>query len=265
MFSAEWNNRRAGAVPRPMLLVSRLLDIPHGFSTRVGGASQGPYSSLNLSGTVGDDPHAVEENVRRFANAVAIGRPVLTARQVHGTRMIFVDHGASAELLPPPQIEADALATRSRTVAVGVRTADCTPILVHAPRAGAVAAVHAGWRGTHARVLTQAIEALVRDHGATAAELRIVIGPRIGPCCFEVGEEVAAQFAASPPGVVIRRAARTFVDLGLANRSECLASGVPAGQIEDMGRCTFCEADVFFSHRRDHGTTGRHVSFIALA
>ena len=247
-----------------MLLASRLLDVPHGFSTRIGGASRGPYSSLNLSRTVGDDPVAVEENVRRFAHAASFGRPILTAHQVHGTRMIFAGKGPSAEAMPLPDTDADALVTTSRDVGVAVKTADCTPILIHAPAAAAVAAVHAGWRGTHARILARAIESLVSDYGASRADIRIVIGPRIGPCCFEVGEEVAAQFAASAPGVVLRRGGKIFVDLGLANRLECLESGVPAAQIEDLGRCTSCEPDVFFSHRRDRGATGRHVSFIAL-
>jgi YfiH family protein len=248
-----------------MLLYSKILDVPHGFSTRLGGASQGPYSSLNLSRTVGDDESAVEENVRRFARGSGLKRPIITARQIHGSHVINPGSSSSTEAMPTPTEDADALASQDRDIAVAVKTADCVPILVHAPDVGAVAAVHAGWRGTRSRIAAVVVQTLSRDFGADPAKIRAAIGPRIGFCCFEVGVEVAAEFQAEfPPEVVARRGDRAFVDLGLANRSVLASAGVPDSQIDDLRRCTRCEGELFFSHRRDQGKTGRHVSFIAL-
>jgi polyphenol oxidase len=249
-----------------MLLNSRILDVPHGFSTRVGGASQGPYSSLNLSWSVGDESAAVEENVRRFAKAAGLGRPIITARQVHGIRVIAPPRRLESEgTLPVPTEEADALVANDQDRAVGVKTADCVPILMHAPDAGAVAAVHAGWRGTRSRIVKEAIQKL-RDLGAEPSKLRVAIGPAIRACCFQVGNDVAEEFRKGfSAAVVEHRQGQTFVNLALANRMALIESGVAESNIEDLARCTSCEDQLFFSHRRDRGVTGRQVSFIALA
>lgn len=249
-----------------MIITSRLLDVPHGFTTRQGGVSQGPYASFNLSRSVGDDPAAVDQNALRLAAAAGLRGPVITARQVHGDRVLRPARPATDETLPAPSADADALWSADAGLAVGVKTADCVPILVHAPRSRSVAAVHAGWRGTVARVLARAIEALVREGGAAPGELRVAVGPAIGPCCFEVGPDVAAAFARGfPPEVVRQDGARTTVDLYLANRRIAEALGVPGTQIDDPVRCTRCAEREFFSHRRDRGVTGRHLAFIAPA
>ena len=252
-------------VPKKMLLYSRILDVPHGFSCRRGGASQGPYSSLNLSRTVGDAPWAVEDNVRRFSEETNLRRPIITVHQVHGTRLITPEPRQKAEMMPEASEDADGLISRNRDFALGVTTADCVPILIHATDVGAVAAVHAGWRGTRARIAAVAVESLVRDFGADPSKVHVAIGPYIGPCCFEVGVDVADEFRNGfPKAVVSCRDQHRFVDLGLANRSVLAAAGVPEVQIDDLRRCTRCEEDLFFSHRRDRGKTGRHIAYIAL-
>jgi len=173
------------------------------------------------------------------------------ARQVHGDRVLWVEGETR-----PGEHEADALITAASRL-VAVRTADCVPILLADPRTGRVAAVHAGWRGTIARVVERAVECLVRA-GSRAGDLLAAIGPAIGPCCYEVSPELAARFeAAFGPGV--RQGRR--LDLALANRLSLLGTGVPEARIETLDVCTFCDAR-FHSFRREGERAGRQHSFV---
>ena len=158
------------------ILRSRLLDpFPHGFTTRLGGLSRPPYDALNLGEGVGDDPAAVAESWRRLA--LAAGVSFARVRQVHGARVVVAERAGG------PGDEADAVATRTPGVAAYVSVADCVPVLVADPRGNAVAAAHAGWRGTIARVAARAVEALV-GMGARREDLVAAVGPSIGPCCY---------------------------------------------------------------------------------
>ncbi len=229
----------------------------HGFSLRTGGVSEGPFASLNLGRTVGDDSRAVAENLRRFASAVGVDLArVYEVSQVHGRAVALVDGREVAEVR---SIEADALVTRAEGCSVAVRTADCVPILIADTSSGAVAAVHAGWRGVVSRVLDAALDLL----GAPPSSTIAVIGPHIR--VFEVSDEVAAQIAAEAHGaeVVIAHEPRPHVDLALALRAQLAARGIDAANVDDVGGCTLSEPDRFFSHRRDAGTTGRHLALIA--
>jgi len=172
------------------LLVSPLFeaDFVHGFTTRAGGVSAPPFDTLNLGGKWGDDPARVVENRRRLAGAVP-GR-CYVARQVHGPAIVRVRAGEGAEAIA--RVEADGLVSDAVGVSLGVFVADCIPALIADPRTGAFASVHAGWRGTVAGVLPAAVRALATEFGARPGDLRIALGPAIGPCCFEVGEEVVA-------------------------------------------------------------------------
>jgi YfiH family protein len=225
----------------------------HGFSTRDGGVSEGPFASLNFGS--GDDPARVGENVRRFSTAIGIAPEGLRqVTQVHGARVVDAATLASAAA----REEADALVLRSGgAAAVGVRVADCVPILVGS-RAG-VAAVHAGWRGVVAGVIGNAMEMLGADDAVAA------IGPCIGPCCFEVGADVAARIAGAcgEPRVVASQAGdKATVDLRLAVRAQLARAGVR--DVEDVPGCTRCEPARFFSYRRDGERSGRHLAAIAL-
>jgi hypothetical protein len=241
----------------PRLLTSRLLGgFRHGFTTREGGGSRGPFRSLNLSASVGDDPERVLENWERLRQAT--GLAFARVRQVHGCRVVEADAGAE------PGEEADAVISAFPGVAASVSVADCAPVLIADPRSGSAAAVHAGWRGTLARVAAEGVRALVERHGARPSDLLAAIGPSIGPCCFEVSRELAVRFrdelgaATGNPRNLGSRA-----DLWLANEQILRAAGLARRRIEVLGRCTSCEDDVFFSHRRDQGRTGRHLAFIA--
>jgi YfiH family protein len=230
----------------------------HGFSTRIGGQSEGPFASLNLGRSVGDEPGHVEENQRRLAEMVgyAPGR-LFDASQVHGATVITLR--GSEQPLEVRRRSADALTARERGTAVGVRTADCVPVLVADPVTGAVAAAHAGWRGVVAGVVTEAIAALECD---APARLVAAIGPSIGPCCFEVGEEVALQLgAAAGDGIVLRRPNdKPHVDLWRAVEHQLRAAGVET--IDTLGECTVCDPSRYFSYRRDGARSGRMLSVI---
>lgn len=245
-----------------LVLQSELLarhGFAHGFSLRTGGVSQGPFASLNLGRSVGDAPEAVARNVVRFAEAVGLDPDRLyEVSQVHGrgVRVVREDD----EVLAVRREEADALVARAPGHAVAVRTADCVPILLADPQRGAVAAVHAGWRGVVDRVLDAALEALDPDR----TKVLCAIGPHIRAASFEVGEDVARAIAEAAHGedVVFPGDPRPHVDLARAVRAQLRARGVELAHIDDVGGCTFTDAARFFSHRRDAGTTGRHLATI---
>lgn len=227
---------------------------PHGFTTRAGGASPAPWDGLNLGGAVGDAPERVAENWRRLE--AETGLRFARVRQVHGARVVRADTaGAPAE-------EADAVVSLRPGVAACVSVADCVPVLLADPVTGAVAAVHAGWRGTLARAAAEGVRALAREAGAPPERLLAAVGPSIGPCCYEVSPELAERFRAEL-GPVASGEGTPRLDLWAANRRVLEEAGLPPGRIEVLGRCTACERELFFSHRRDAGRTGRQAAFIA--
>lgn len=251
------------AEPTPAFLTSRLLPVPHGFTLRSGGVSEGPFASLNLGLAVGDTPQRVEENYRRFAAAAGAALGALhTLRQVHGDRVVEAAGGEPPQGLRPPQEPADALWTERPGEWVAVGTADCVPVLLVDPERQRVAAVHSGWRGAEARIAARAVEALLA-RGARAERLLAAVGPSIRRCCYEVSAELAERFAALfGPRVVERAEGRVRLDLALAVEDTLRAAGLRPGHVEVLPQCTVCEPGSFFSHRRDEGRTGRHLNFV---
>jgi len=241
-----------------MRLTSRLLTeagFVHGFSTRRGGVSAPPFDALNLGGSVGDDPAAVERNLELLAADAGIDRGAFRAvRQVHGDRVLVAGEGPH-----DPDAEADAVLAAAPGLAAAIKTADCVPILIADEATGLAAAVHAGWRGTVAEIAVRAVEAL-QARGAAPSRLVAAVGPAIGRCCYEVSPDLAARFA-SRHGAAAVEGRR--IDLATANRLLLLEAGLAADRIEVLDRCTSCEPALFFSHRRDAGRTGRHLSFVA--
>lgn len=207
------------------------------FSTRLGGVSEPPYDELNLGILTEDDPEAVTENRRRLASALGLASDqVIFALQVHGTRLI--DHPCE-ESLP----EADGHVVAGTDLAPMVLAADCLPVVLYGP--AGLAVVHAGWRGLAGGIVGAAAGAV----GATTA----AIGPGIGPCCYEVGEEVLDAFSDLGEGIAEGR----MLDLPEVAGRKLAQAGVE--QVEAAGLCTSCERELFFSHRRDHGRTGRQA------
>jgi YfiH family protein len=171
------------------------------------------------------------------------------ASQVHGARAIV----AGGDAQDVARESADALVAREPEMAVGVRTADCVPVLLANSKTGVVAAVHAGWRGVASGVVHAAFEHDAFDLAA--------IGPCIGACCFDIGDDVADKLA---PHVVREQGARTRGDLRAAVRSQLATHGLGPARIDDVAGCTHCDAVRFFSHRRDGEDAGRHLAIIAV-
>jgi YfiH family protein len=199
-------------------------------------------------------------------SAALPGRPPLRLlRQVHGSVVREAVGGGVREAAGGSPPEGDALVTDRSDVAIGVTVADCAPILVCDPERRAIGAVHAGWRGTVAGVLEAALETIRRRYGSAPSDLRLAIGPAIGPCCFEVGDDVIDALLARDPGnseCIATRDRRRFVDLVAANRRQALAAGIPPGRIGSVGLCTACHPGLFCSYRRDRAAAGRMLAVI---
>lgn len=242
---------------RVELLTASTLEVPHGFPTREGGVSGGPFTSLNTSFSVGDDPAHVRENLRRLAEAARVSpERLFTVTQVHGD-------GVVPALESTPETPADALWTATPGTAVGVRTADCLPVLLHDRGSGRVAAVHAGWRGVINELTAKTLEVWF-SLGTRAEDVRAAIGPCIQRCCFEVDGELPQRFSAAFGAEVVvsvEGKEKKHLDLPRAVTLTLARAGVAAGHVAVLPHCTRCDAR-FFSHRRDHGVTGRHLSFI---
>ena len=234
----------------------------HGFMGRRGGKSDGVYAGLNASYRVGDDPKTVSQNVCDLKLAVGIhdGR-IVTMRQVHGDKIVEVSDRSLKEAG-----EADGVITRERDIFLAVLTADCVPILLVAPKNKIVAAVHAGWRGTFAGIAQPMVRRFEQQYGIVPSELEVALGPAIGVCCYEVKDDVAKPLmkkwgSLTTPSIQVREG-KSFVNLRRLNRDILRAAGVPGNQLHEIGPCTSCAPEEFFSYRRQGGETGRQVSFI---
>jgi YfiH family protein len=244
---------------------SRLAELgfAHGFSVRTGGVSGCPYDSLNLGRSVGDDDACVSENHARLAEEIGYAvADLFEVTQVHGAEVVTVtdDDGRRATR----GVEADALVTRDPGLALGIRVADCVPVLLADPKSGFVGAAHAGWRGVVAGVLPATVAAM-QALGAMPDRLLAVIGPHIRVGHFEVGDEVANALVEVAPGVeevIDRSGERPHVSLVSVVRAQLEAADVLPARIDDVGGCTYEDAARFYSHRRDRGRTGRHLAVI---
>jgi YfiH family protein len=219
------------------------------FTTRRGGHSTGPYESMNLGVLTGDERPVVLSNRATLADQLGVG--LVFGRQVHGDRVATATRAGDFS----DALQVDGHATVAAGVAPLVFTADCLPIAVAGQ--GAVAMLHAGWRGLAAGVITKGVR-VMRELGADGA-LRAAIGPGAGVCCYEVGEEVHAELAHAGPAARDGRNA----DLKAVARRLLIEAGVE--QVDDVGLCTICDPHgLFFSHRREHGVTGRQAGIAWL-
>ena len=234
----------------------------HGFIGRGGGNSVGTYASLNMSYRIGDDPKIVSQNVCDMKQAVGIhdGR-IITMKQVHGDHIIEVKDRNVKEAG-----EGDGMVTRERDAFLGILTADCVPVLLVAPGKKIAAAVHAGWRGTLAGIAAKMVRLLESEYGISPDTVEAALGPAIGPCCYEVKDDVSRplieRWGMITEPCVENRTGKTYLDLRRLNRAILEQAGVPSQQICDIGPCTSCPPDRFFSYRRERKETGRQISFI---
>ena len=206
-------------------------------------------------------------NWQRLASAFGIPcEQFFVVNQVHGEQFLIIEDAVSCQSLESRQY--DAIVTDKPGVAIGIKTADCAPVLLFDRQRKIIAAVHAGWRGTALGIAGKAVRVMAGRFRSRPQDLSAVIGPCIGPCCYEVDEPVFETFAASgKTDRVLRpggREGRWLLNLPLANRLQLEEEGVEPGRISASEMCTCCRKDLFFSHRRDGAKTGRHLNFILL-
>jgi len=287
---ADWAFRRARSL---QVVESRALGklgwLVHGFSTRLGGASlPNGKPALNLGFTEWDERERVEANRKKFLAALGVREmPLVTLRQFHSD----VIHVAAVPEVEAPK--ADALITATPGLLLGVQTADCVPILLADTRRHVVAAIHAGWRGTLARIAVKTLGQMHMNFGTRPRDVVAALGPAIGGCCYEVGPEVAQAFASQfptaadwfdgpfeqlahgeeplwlpwltmmPPGHV-PPPPRVQLDVRASNRWQLTDAGVPERQISVSDLCTSCRTDLLFSYRREGAKTGRLMAAIGI-
>lgn len=224
-------------------------------SRRTGGVSKAPFTSLNL-GLSTDDPD-VAANRKLFFDAAGIDESrIASAHQVHGNKVYVAE-------MPGRQEGYDAVITNKPGIIAGVTIADCTPVLIYDKVNHAVAAVHAGWRGTAGKIVTEALSAMQKNFGTSGENCYACIGTCISFAAFEVGEEVAKEFDAA----FVRfdnEKQKYFVDLKAANLKQLMEFGIPSSQIEISEKCTMLNNGEYFSYRKEKGQTGRMLALIGL-
>ena len=288
--SPGWTERKAGGLR--ILQVAAFSKIPwlaHGFSTRPGGVSGlDGENVLNLSFTDWDTRENVLENRRRFISALAAPQAgaewnLVVLKQIHS------DVVCPFDAVPTEPCRGDASITTQAGLLLAVQTADCVPILLVDPKKRAVAAVHAGWRGTLARIAAKAVGQMQMRFGSKPADLLAAVGPSIGGCCYEVGTEVAIQFKSQfaeaaewfdelrtgdepnplqwlnmmPPGHQ-PPPKNVLLDLRRANRAQLLSAGLRGASIFVSDLCTGCRRDLFFSYRKEGPRSGRLLSAVGV-
>ena len=260
-----------------MFVKSKLLRSPHAFATRVGGISTLEHTkSLNLAFGRGDEREIVLENLKIFANEVGFEpEQVISLPQIHSNTIYKVGRENCGEgYFKTEDIrEGDGYITNERGVVLGIKTADCVPILFEAEKDGeivAVGATHAGWRGTVAKIAPKCVKMLCENYSVSPENIRVAIGPCIHKCCYEVGgdflqsvtEVLGAEIAKK---FVTRDGERFFCDLVELNRYLLLDCGVLPENIDVINECTCCNPDKYFSHRYSKGHRGTMLNVIYLS
>jgi polyphenol oxidase len=284
--TAPWRLHKAGGLKVVQLIpFTKFSWLVHGFSTRVGGSSTlDGEKVLNLSFTEWDAKENVLANRRALQKAIGAQELKLAAlRQIHSD----VVHAFSAA--PATPCQGDASTTNTPGLLLGAQTADCVPILLADAKKRAIAAIHAGWRGTLGRIAQKTVGRMQMEFGSKPANLLAAIGPSIGPCCYEVAADFVVKFTAQfPDAAEFFDEARTgdepnplqwlnmkppghqpppknvHLDLWKANRSQLLAAGLRARNIYSSNLCTACHRDLFFSYRKEGPVSGRMMSVIGV-
>jgi len=241
--------------------------VRHGFSTKRGGVSRGVFASMNLSHTRGDEADCVRENIRRMTEALGMdSAQTAFCEQVHGTRIVCANalHRNGGDAYPDDLLATDGLIADTSGVALATMHADCVPLFFLDPVRRAIGMVHAGWRGTAADIAGITVRRMAEAFGSNAADLLVGIGPSIGPCCFEVDEDVVQAFDVVYVAKSLTDARKSYIDLWRANEEMLVGAGVRRENIETAGICTKCRADLFYSHRRDGKARGAMAAFMQL-
>jgi len=245
--------------------------VNHGFSTRIGGVSTDAFSSLNLGMHTADDKENVQHNFELFCRDVCIEPSHLVlSEQVHETVIFKASRQDCGKglLVESDLSGVDGLITDEPGVALATFYADCTPILLLDPKRKVIASVHSGWRGTVGKIARKAAFMMQKEYGCKRTDILAAIGPSIKQCHFEVGEEVylnfAAAFGSRAERVTQLKNGKYYIDTDTLNVQLLQESGVLSENISVCPLCSYCEEELFFSHRRSGGTTGRMCAAIEL-
>ena len=254
---------------------SRLLNeygIRHAFFTRIGGVSEGVFESLNFAegiGEIRDSEERVLVNYDIAAKCFGLSaKDVCRTYQTHTSVVVLADESKRGVGIVKPKFDfgVDGLVTTERDLLLSVRTADCVPVLLCDKSKSVCAAVHAGWRGTVGGITKNAVE-MMCESGVDKSEILVAIGPCIGKCCYEVGEEVRDEFLAVDPlygSFFTPNGQKFMLDLNKANEEILVGTGIPRQNISRLDLCTKCNENHFFSHRRNGTSRGTMSAFICL-
>lgn len=244
--------------------------VTHAFTTRLGGVSEGIFSSLNLAENRGDDNENVRKNFEILCSALNISADDLVfSHQVHKADVRHVSARDRHTLFTPVPYEADGLITMEKDVPLVIFTADCVPILLSDPVRGAIGAVHAGWRGTALDIVGETARKMITELGCKASNIQAAIGPCISQCCFETGSDVPQAMSevlgmASGAYIAPRPGGKFMVDLKGCNKRLLLLAGLPERNISISDECTSCSSDKYWSHRKTNGQRGSQASVIVM-
>lgn len=241
--------------------------VTHAFSTRLGGVSKGPWATMNLSGTRGDDPEAVEENKRRMARALGVRVGDLTyTHQTHTTNVAVVREADRGTRF----METDGMVTNVPGLCLVTFYADCVPLYFVDPVHKAIGLSHSGWRGTVGKMGKVTVEKMKKTFGTDPKDLVAAIGPSICQDCYEVSGDVIEEFKKAFPGGLWDQLfyekdnGKYQLDLWAANKAVLLEAGIPEEQIAVTNLCTHCNPDILFSHRAQGDRRGNLSAFLAL-
>jgi len=250
---------------------SSLDGLRHGFSTRLGGVSQGPLSSLNLGRSRDDQPAYVRENYRRFGDALGVNLDhIVMCQQVHSDMVrVVTEDDAFTDLYEPCHFDGDGLITNCPGLTLAVFYADCIPVLFVDPICKVIAAVHSGWRGTCLGIAEKTVKEMSNTFGSRPQDIRVAIGPGIGPCCFETHDDVPSAMLHSlgkdiSPFISKLPGGKYQVDLRRIIAHRLRSIGLLSEHISVSNLCTGCNLDLFWSHRKLGDQRGNQAALIQL-
>lgn len=256
-------------------VLSQIPNLLHGFSTRLGGVSEGIFSSMNLGHDLApyaDDPSNIEENYKRICESIGMNpKTIVISKQVHKTNILRVDEKDCGKGLFCPRDfdEIDGLITNTPNVTLVTKYADCVPLYFVDPVKKAIGLTHSGWRGTVKKIGKITVEAMKEQFGSNPDDIIAVIGPSICKDCFEIGEEVAVEFRYAfqeQINLILfpKDNGKYLCDLWAANRSVLVEAGLESENIHISGVCTACNTDLLFSHRILGSSRGSLGAFLAI-
>ncbi|MEL7649098.1 MAG: peptidoglycan editing factor PgeF [Sedimentibacter sp.] len=241
----------------------------HCFTTRKGGVSSEEFASMNLGMGTGDDVENVEKNYEIMSKRLGIRlKDIVETDQTHTNNVRYVtDKDKGRAMKDPDYNDVDGLYTDIRNIALMTFHADCTPLFFYDTVKNAIGMAHAGWRGTLQNIAGKMIDAMVKDLGCNPKDMKAVIGPSLGQCCFEVDEDVAAMFLSydsSYSELMVKKGEKFHFDLWEINKRLMVKHGMDENSIEVSGLCTKCNRELFFSHRGQKGKRGLMCGIIML-